>query len=467
MRERRGPAIVNARQDTHGSKHASRHKTKRLGLRWRVALAFTVAFTLMMCALGFALFTAFEEMEDTLVERLQNDEVNFIVERLRDNPQLSPSTNPHLKAYLVRTPAEQAALPAYLRPLGVGQHEIFEQDNQFHITVREVSGARLYVAYDVSPFQQRERQFMVFLGLSILAVIGLSLTLGYWLSGVLVKQITMLAETVETLTPGAARPPLAQPGQDAEVAQLARAFDHYQARLEALLRREQEFTANASHELRTPLASLLGFVETLQGPARDDPAAHAQFLPIMADQARRMSRLIDDLLSLSRIEQTQHVRPSARVDMADILRRAMDELSPLAQEERAVVTINAPQNAWVVGDPDELIRVVENLIENAIKYGAKPGGSAHVTIDLALGDHDVELSVQDEGPGIEPEHLPRLTERFYRADAKSSRAKGGTGLGLAIVKHIVVRHSGRLVIESEPGLGTKFAVRIPKNKSGA
>jgi two-component system phosphate regulon sensor histidine kinase PhoR len=153
--------------------------------------------------------------------------------------------------------------------------------------------------------------------------------------------------------------------------------------------------------------------------------------------------------------------------MADILRRAMDELSPLAQEERAVVTINAPQNAWVVGDPDELIRVVENLIENAIKYGAKPGGSAHVTIDLALGDHDVELSVQDEGPGIEPEHLPRLTERFYRADAKSSRAKGGTGLGLAIVKHIVVRHSGRLVIESEPGLGTKFAVRIPKNKSGA
>jgi two-component system phosphate regulon sensor histidine kinase PhoR len=234
-----------------------------------------------------------------------------------------------------------------------------------------------------------------------------------------------------------------------------------------LERMRSDFIANASHELRTPLASLLGFVETLQGPARDDPAAHAQFLPIMADQARRMSRLIDDLLSLSRIEQTQHVRPSARVDMADILRRSMDELSPLAQEERAVVNINAPQNAWVVGDPDELIRVVENLIENAIKYGAKPGVSAHVTIDLALGDHDVVLSVQDEGPGIEPEHLPRLTERFYRADAKSSRAKGGTGLGLAIVKHIVVRHSGRLVIESEPGRGAKFAVRIPKHQNGA
>lgn len=234
-----------------------------------------------------------------------------------------------------------------------------------------------------------------------------------------------------------------------------------------LERMRSDFIANASHELRTPLASLLGFVETLQGPARDDPAAHAQFLPIMADQARRMSRLIDDLLSLSRIEQTQHVRPAARVDMADIVRRAIAELAPLATDEGADIQLKSPQNAWVSGDQDELIRLVENLIENAIKYGAKPDERARVSVEIALLGQDVILSVSDEGPGIAPAHLPRLTERFYRADAKSSRAKGGTGLGLAIVKHIAVRHSGRLGIESEPGRGARFSVTMPQNKSGA
>ena len=234
-----------------------------------------------------------------------------------------------------------------------------------------------------------------------------------------------------------------------------------------LERMRSDFIANASHELRTPLASLLGFVETLQGPARDDPAAHAQFLPIMADQARRMSRLIDDLLSLSRIEQTQHVRPSARVDMAEIVRRSMDELSPLAHEERAIVAFHAPQSAWVVGDADELIRVVENLIENAIRYGAKPNEPARVTIDLSQVGREIVLTIRDEGPGIARQHIPRLTERFYRADANASRAKGGTGLGLAIVKHIVVRHSGRLVIESETGQGACFSVIIPEYKNEA
>jgi two-component system phosphate regulon sensor histidine kinase PhoR len=228
-----------------------------------------------------------------------------------------------------------------------------------------------------------------------------------------------------------------------------------------LERMRADFIANASHELRTPLASLLGFVETLQGPARDDAQARVRFLPIMAEQARRMSRLIDDLLSLSRIEQREHVRPTERVDLADVARRVAGSLDALAREDGARLDLALAQDVVVRGDADELFRVAENLVENAIKYGAQPGEGARVRVEVARQGGDAVFAVSDQGPGVAREHLPRLTERFYRADAATSRAKGGTGLGLAIVKHIVVRHGGRLTIESEPGAGATFRALIP------
>ena len=234
-------------------------------------------------------------------------------------------------------------------------------------------------------------------------------------------------------------------------------------------RMRADFVANASHELRTPLASLLGFVETLQGPARDDPRARARFLAIMAEQARRMARLVDDLLSLSRIEQNLHVRPDKPVDLTMVVRHVADTLAPLAEESGVRLHVTACGPVVVNGDRDELVRVAENLIENAIKYGCSAGGKdsrgagALETVDVAIESHgrDGLLTVRDHGSGIAPEHLPRLTERFYRIDAGQSRAKGGTGLGLAIVKHIVARHRGRLQVASEPGQGAMFAVAIP------
>lgn len=232
-------------------------------------------------------------------------------------------------------------------------------------------------------------------------------------------------------------------------------------RLEAM---RVDFVANASHELRTPLASLLGFIETLQGPARNDPQARERFLVIMREQAMRMSRLIDDLLSLSQIELNAHVRPQTIVDMVPILRQTMDALTPLAVESRTRLQLTADGAPFLVrGERDEIFRVAENLIENAIKYG---GGDSAVTISVerepALDGYPpaVKVSVSDEGPGIPPEHLPRLTERFYRVDTASSRAKGGTGLGLAIVKHILARHRARLSISSELGKGSVFTARF-------
>lgn len=227
-------------------------------------------------------------------------------------------------------------------------------------------------------------------------------------------------------------------------------------------RMRADFVANASHELRTPLASLLGFIETLQGPAREDPKSRDRFLAIMREQAQRMSRLIDDLLSLSRIEQNLHVRPESSVDLVSVVGHVVDTLGPLAREHGVEFAVDAPEQAIVAGDRDELIRVVENLIENAIKYGAAQGADNRpIAVRVAIEDGAARLAIRDFGPGIAPEHLPRLTERFYRVDAGLSRAKGGTGLGLAIVKHIVARHRGRLLIDSRVGEGAVFSVLLP------
>ncbi len=231
------------------------------------------------------------------------------------------------------------------------------------------------------------------------------------------------------------------------------------------LRRVEEmradFIANASHELRTPLASLSGFIETLQGPARDDPAARTKFLAIMQAQANRMARLIDDLLSLSRIELNAHLRPNVRVALQNIIRQVVDGLQTLARDRQVEIRVAAPAEPIdVLGDRDELLRVFENLIENAVKYAAS-GKRIDVMLSLDLAQDEAKVAVRDYGPGIAPEHLPRLTERFYRVDVVDSRAQGGTGLGLALAKHILNRHGGRLTIASVPGAGATFSAHLP------
>jgi two-component system phosphate regulon sensor histidine kinase PhoR len=234
------------------------------------------------------------------------------------------------------------------------------------------------------------------------------------------------------------------------------------------LRRVEEmradFIANASHELRTPLAALLGFIETLQGPAKNDLAAREKFLAIMQGQATRMARLIDDLLSLSRIELNAHLQPNTPLDLAPVVKQVADGLQTLARDRDVTIKVVAPSDELIVlGDRDELVRALENLVENALKYGA---AGKRVDITLARnqtrgGAPEVRLAVRDYGPGIAPEHLPRLTERFYRVDVADSRAQGGTGLGLALVKHVLNRHGGRLSIESTPGEGATFIMHLP------
>jgi two-component system phosphate regulon sensor histidine kinase PhoR len=239
---------------------------------------------------------------------------------------------------------------------------------------------------------------------------------------------------------------------------------HDQTPLRRVEELRADFVANASHELRTPLAALSGFIDTLQGPAREDASARDRFLAIMRAQATRMARLIDDLLSLSRIELSAHVRPEAPVDLPAIVRQVVDGLEPLARERDVAINVELPAGPVMVpGDRDELLRLFENLIENGLKYGAS-GGKIDVAMSVTTahdGSPEARTTVRDYGPGIAPEHLPRLTERFYRVDVGDSRARGGTGLGLSLVKHILNRHRGRLQIESAPDKGATFTAVLP------
>ncbi len=228
----------------------------------------------------------------------------------------------------------------------------------------------------------------------------------------------------------------------------------------------RDFVANVSHELRTPLTAILGFVETLQGPARGDQKASDRFLSIMSAEASRMNRLVGDLLSLSRVEEVSRMRPTDPVDLDQIIRSVIQNLSPLAADNESEITYEAQRAPVIVpGDSDQLMQVITNLVENALKYG---GQGTHVSVALervhgvaGLRGEGIEISVTDDGPGIDAVHIARLTERFYRIDSHRSREMGGTGLGLAIVKHIINRHRGRLQINSVLGKGSVFNVVLP------
>jgi two-component system phosphate regulon sensor histidine kinase PhoR len=254
-------------------------------------------------------------------------------------------------------------------------------------------------------------------------------------------------------------------------------------------RMRADFLANASHELRTPLASLSGFIETLRGHARDDEAARDRFLSVMQSQADRMARLIDDLLSLSRIELNEHIPPLDRIDLTAATAEVVEALSPLARERDVALLFDTGGPALIIGDRDQMIQLAQNLVANALKY-APPASTVGVQIRRGLdaealaaaGASDgeprarhalvtphqgaatsfVALIVSDTGPGLAREHLPRLSERFYRAPGQKSGVNSGTGLGLAIVKHLVNRHQGGLVVESDPGRGATFIAYFPE-----
>jgi two-component system phosphate regulon sensor histidine kinase PhoR len=249
-----------------------------------------------------------------------------------------------------------------------------------------------------------------------------------------------------------------------------------------------DFLANASHELKTPIASLLGYIETLRGHAKDDPKAQEKFLGIMQSQAERMQRLIDDLLSLRRIEQIQHIAPHETADLYLSAKAAIEAVEPLAKKRGVTIKLQGEREAPVTGQQDELIQLVLNLLDNAVKISEsktditlsierqeswQPGqafletdfsanaGNRRIVSPVRTDQAHFVLRLRDQGPGFARDHLPRLGERFYRIAGDLSSKEKGTGLGLAIVKHITRRHRGGLLIQSALGEGTEFTVLLP------
>lgn len=416
-----------------------------LNLRLRVALTFAIFCMFVVGALGIALFMASEEMEEALIEQIIDEEMSYVLERYTQHTDFIPLIGSNLASYIVRTPVEESKLPPHLRGLGVGRHEIFRGTDEVHVAVRHIGETRFLVAYEVGLHEQREQEFKLLIVLALIAVTGVALVLGYLLAGLLVKQITDLADRVNRLAPGTAQDALAQPGQDEEVARLARALDDYRTRIAKMLRREQEFTANASHELRTPLTAISTSCELLAtDPALGDKGSNR--VAIIARAAERMSEQIHMLLFLAREQETGD---SEAVALAECVNDAAETCRDEMARKALRFEITVGKDAILDLNRQALHLVLVNLIGNAVRH------TEHGFIRVACSGR--RLSVTDSGSGIAAEQLPHLFERFYRGDAGTD----GFGLGLAIVKRICDHYGWKIGVDSTPGHGSEFSIVFP------
>lgn len=418
---------------------------RRLNLRARIAIAFAAVCIAVVAALGLMLFMAAEDSEHALVDAIVAEELDALIERSGGEAADAASGGPSLQYYVVRTAADRERLPPLLRELAPGNHEVGTGIEERHVAVRDHEGVRYVVAYDVGPHEMREARLQQMVLIALGGVAVLAIVLGYGLARVLTRQLTQLAGEVSRLSPDTPHAKLVRADHDAEVAALARALDDYHARILDLMRREQEFTANASHELRTPLTGIRTSCELLAAEAALDPKARAR-LGMIDGAARQMTERIDALLFLAR-----HRRPEKSEKVA--LRRCVEEAAHAYADEIArkglALEVGIAGDVVLETDRKALQLVLANLIRNAVRYTET--GGIRVTYEAP------RLTVSDTGVGIAPEHLPQLFQRHYRA----AEGPGGFGLGLSIVRRICDDLRWNVQVESTPGAGSRFSVVFP------
>jgi signal transduction histidine kinase len=395
---------------------------------------------------GVTLYVASERLEAALVEQIVTEELDDLVRRHRDNPELPQPAGPNLQYFAVRTGEEESKLPKQLRGLAPGTHELGYGPEERHVAVRRVGDMVYIVAYDDGPHEVRERNFsyLVLASLAVIAVIALAL--GYWLAGVLTRQVTELARRLPALTPGQPHPPLASPDQDTEVAALARALDDYLGRLARMIQREQEFTANASHELRTPLTAIRTSCELLLAD-RALPEKARTRLEMMNTAAARMEEQIQTLLFLAREMSIGAVEP---VSIRECVEDAVGAFRPAMAQKGLSFEARVEPEAVLSLNRQALQTVLSNLVRNAVQYTER--GFIRITYGAR------RLTVADSGSGIAAEDQPKLFERFYRA---APPERGGFGIGLAIVKQICDACGWTIEVASAPGRGSVFEITFP------
>ncbi len=416
---------------------------RKPGLRLRVAVAFAAACSVAVGTLGVILYTASERMEEALVDQIVGEELEALVAR-GDGGRSLPASGPNLQYYIVR-PGEESAAPEALLPLGPGLHSMGEGANELHVGVRVSDGVRYIVAYDAGPHEERESQFksLVLLALGTIAVV--TLAFGYWLADILTRQVTDLAQRVGHLEPGGADALLARPGQDPEVAALARALDDYQHRIADLIAREQEFTTNASHELRTPLTAIATSCELLLEDT-GIPDKARQRVRMIAAAAAQMGEQVQTLLLLA------HEQSPVLTDEVAVAESVEEAAAPLATEierKKLELEIDVPPDQVLRVSRQALHAVLSNLLRNAVQYT----DAGHIRVSY----RDRVISVDDTGIGIGAEDLPRVFDRFYRHTRRSE----GLGVGLAIVKRICDHYGWRVEARSTPGQGSTFSIAFP------
>jgi len=418
---------------------------KTLQLRVRVAAAVAITCIGVVFGLAIALHTASEELEKTLVDHIVSEEIVYLVRHHLENPSIvirEPGAN--LQYYVAKNTNDLERIPEPLRNLQVGQHEIGLGLDEQHVIVREVDGTRFIVAYDAGPHEIRQQQFKQLLLLSIGAAAIIAAGLGYWIAGLITRQITDLSARVAVLDPGSPRAPLVEPGQDPEVAALAHAFDEYQSRIRALIEREQEFTGNASHELRTPLTAIRTSCELLETEAGLPEKTRARIAAISGATVR-MTGQIEMLLFLAR---AQAVNNRESVALADSVNAAIEPLHAEIQRKALQFENNIPLEATVSANRHALHLVLTNLLRNAVQY--TPSGS--VRIDWKAPT----LKVTDTGPGIPEMHRERMFDRHFRG----SDAGDGFGLGLAIVKRACDHCGWSIAVSTPSDDGTAFELTL-------
>jgi len=414
------------------------------GLRLRIAVAFAITCIAVVSALGLTLYTASEELEEELVNQIVSEEVDYLMQRHRADPGYMPTAGPNLQYYILRTPGDAAQVPELMRALPVGNHEVGRGTDERHVAVREATGIRYIAVYDSGPHEIREQQFQQLLLLALGTLFIAAFVLGYWLAGVLTRQLTELSQRVARLAPDVPHETLARPDQEREIAGLARALDDYQARIARMLRREQEFTANASHELRTPLTGIQTSCELLAAEPDLNARTRAR-IDMIAAAADRMAGQIQALLFLAREQDPGAVQP---VVLATCVADAAASCRAEFARKGLQLEIDVAAGAVLRLDPRALHLVLVNLLGNALRH------TEHGTIRVAY--RAPRLTVTDSGAGIAPEHLPRLFERYYRASEESH----GMGLGLAIVQQVCAQNGWHIEVASAVGSGSTFTLAL-------
>ncbi|MCU1376810.1 MAG: sensor histidine kinase [Actinomycetia bacterium] len=414
----------------------------KLDLRLRIAVVLAAVCIAAVGVLGIALYMASEDMEEVLVEQIVSEEMDFLTQRGRTSALPAAPSGPNLQYYVLRTPADYQNIGSALRKLGPGRHSIGAGSDELKVAVRDVAGTRYIVAYNSGPHEVREQRLKTLIVLAIGTVAVITIVLGYWLAGVLTRQLTELAAQVQRLSPAAPHAPLERPDHDREVAALAHALDQYHDRIVKMVQREQEFTANASHELRTPLTAIRTSCELLATEPELSDKGRSR-LDMVAAAAEQMTERIEALLYLAR--QQPPLLPETVA-----LRECVNAAAAPCREEisRKGLAFEVPigADASVTLDRKALQLVLGNLIKNAVRYTDR--GYVRVSYD----EH--RLTVADSGAGIAPQHLPQVFERFYRGDSDAD----GLGLGLAIVRRICDDLGWKIEVKSEPGAGSAFSI---------